>query len=372
MAYPTPPAPRIPYDLDGTVGIAGPGPITGNQPVTLSQAGLTVMNGNTGPSVVVVHWETGNPTGSYGNAGFGYYDVNGKDAVPLTNVDPLPWLAMIFPRPMQLSAFYGHITPRAEQMFISPSAAEGSFQPFLLQTSTDTTNGTDGTWKTVLDVSTPMAPSGQYAQTVADVLDGTSPTPVPVSGYSGPDVNTTYRQSGDGGGYGWRTLSGAWLRNVIGVRFLIDRTPAAFPFSYNGWNFTGMKVKAHLYGQPEPAFDPNRVTLVSTDGSPKTFDFGNVRQGTTLTTSFAVKNTSASLTAHAVTVSIGAPSPAPATVLPAQISLDGGVTWTNTLSLPDLAPGAVSAPIQVKVQPPAINLLGNWAPRLSVNAGSWS
>lgn len=361
--FPTPPAARIPYDLDGTAVVVGPGFSSDWTPFNMSPAGVAAMNSDHSSTAFVVNWRSA-------SMGTGYYNVNSTGVTPLT-VDPLPWVCLLFPRPMELNAVFVHILPAAEGYYISPYMDIGEFQPFLLQTSSDSTNGIDGTWHTVLDVNSPQTSMG-YGNYPAAVLVSAPGVTNGLPGV-GPVVNENYRRAGGAGKTGWQLLTGSGLRNVVAVRMLVDRTPAGM-YDNNGLRFSGMLCKLHLYGAPELDYDPHRLEIQSSVGIRSDLDFGDVPQDSSSIKTFSVVNLSDALTATGVSVLVDVTNPVPpltGTVADTELSLDGTL-WATSVDLPDLAPLSRSQDIWIRVSTPSTSLLGNWAPRLIARAEEWS
>lgn len=191
--------------------------------------------------------------------------------------------------------------------------------------SSDTTNGIDGTWTT-----TPTIPSSPISA---------------ISPYYRTQINPV-------------SLSG-----VKAIKF-------------NALSGQGI-YKVHLYGQPSAVADRLEFWHPTLDQSlnvtPAWLDWGNRPRGTTATKQFRIKNRSGSLTASSITVGMEAPtdSPTPTYVSQHDFSLDG-VSYSPTVVVSSLAPGAISAPITVRQTLSASASISLWTQRIYGTVGAWA
>jgi hypothetical protein len=128
----------------------------------------------------------------------------------------------------------------------------------------------------------------------------------------------------------------------------------------------------HLYGSPSSAPDRLRIWHPSLDQEVggAYFDWGNVPRGAVLQRQFRVKN-GRSLTAKSVSLSVEALTEASPAVVPMYaFSLDGA-TWSSSLVLGDLAPGATSAVVTVRFTCDPTAQLGLWTQRIVATAAQW-
>lgn len=270
-SYPDPPGHRIAYDRDGSTGVWTQ---AGVYVRDLTQAELTDLNkersGMTSSSV----W-------------------NGHEGV------------VLLPVPHDLSHVDGSFN--------------NQFQTMSLAYSTDTTNGSDGTWTALAN--------GRYS---SDLGAMRSPTAVGASG-------------------------------VVAVRF------------DSGWDWDpGELYRLHLYGTPVTPYDGVEFWHPTLDQRLDPVEYGNVPRGNQADMTFRIKNMSASLTANAVVLSAEALSDASPSVADDFTFAPDGSTFTSTLDIGNLAPGAISSVVTVRKQTGVDAALGLWWPRLLADPTSWT
>lgn len=197
----------------------------------------------------------------------------------------------------------------------------------IIQTSVDTTNGIDGTWTT----------------RVASRVN--------VSGLAT-----------------WRTgVQALAVTGVKGIRFTDNMGG-------------GEAVHAiHIYGKrqagsaPVDSLDIWHPTLdqpVST--TPALLDVGDIARSGSVTAQFRVKNLSPAKTANTVSVSLYLETDAsPTLVGQIQFSFSGGA-YSNSVSLGNLAPGAISGIVTVRYSPSATAELGAHVQRIVAAAASFT
>ena len=133
MSYPTPAAPRIPYDADGTRVLVTRGLADVSAPVEIPHRSISALNADIGEGLLL----DGDEDWTFGTHRLDYFRR--------------PWIALVFPRPMTLKGW----ALSALSSWGLPSALgapqEGKFANLTvrLQVSSNTTNGVDGTWTTV-------------------------------------------------------------------------------------------------------------------------------------------------------------------------------------------------------------------------------
>jgi hypothetical protein len=197
-----------------------------------------------------------------------------------------------------------------------------------IYTSPDTTNGQDGTW-------------------TLRAFSSTFPGRTPVPTYYRQDIFTPTS-----------ALTGIKAVAYVGV-------------------FDGGFSSLHIYGKPSSGQNPDSLRMwqpVTDAELTGPLDFGDVPRGSISTMTFRVKNISGSHTANGP---IGVTSEtlydaAPSLLPQFNLSADGGTTWASSLSLPSLAPGAISSVLTVRDSVNAGAALGPWALRLVASAASWS
>lgn len=232
------------------------------------------------------------------------------------------WYTVIFPELRDIAGY-----------FFSWGGGANSFVTFAgMGWSPDTTSGLDGTWNTV--------------------AGAVSATPVATST---PPTKPTYRTS----------IQTKALPGCKAVRLGVQDNNAFGPFAR----------ALHLYGAPSAAAG-NRLELwhptLTQRLGPADLDWGNAAQGSTAIRQFRVKNASASQTANTITVSLDAlTDSSPTQVSQHSLSSDGS-TFTGTLSLGNLAPGAISSILHLKRTQSATAALGLWSLRLKAVPVSWT
>lgn len=248
--YPGAPGHRMAYDRDGSTMVYWAGDVnTTGTIVTMSNTALVLMNNESSDSGV-----------NFGGTVYG--------------------LAVIFPELRDIDGF--HLN------------AQNSYGN-TFQTSSDTTNGQDGTWVTRMASFTVTATS----------------------------TNGWYRSN----------INGLAVSNVKGIRF----------------NAAYSQYSLHLYGKPSAGQNQDRFIFwdptVDQALAPNALDpgdGGDVTRGQTYNTSFRVKNNSATFTATNLTLSVEALTDnTPSVVNMFTLSYAGGAFGANA-TVPSLAPGAIS------------------------------
>lgn len=192
-----------------------------------------------------------------------------------------------------------------------------------LQVSTDTTTGLDGTWTTAIN---PW------------IKDTSISTPA-------PDYRTK-------------------------INPLSASSVKALKFNFNAMTNSRLYV-LHLYGSIPPTSNPDRLIFWEPVNNNATggayFDWGDLIQGSSQTKQFRIKNNSSTKTANSITLSAGVETYG----MSAAFSLDN-VTYSATLNIGTLAPGAISSVIYVKRTVPANEPLQLQAIHYKASAASWT
>lgn len=281
--FPDAPAYRIPYDVDGSVLVTLNA--SAASPVVRTSAERASLNDESGSGFLITG--QGNQGGS------------------------TQWFGLVLAEYWDLVGYFVD----------SPSsAAPGSWA-----TSSDSTNGQDGTWTT----------RGGF--TSAETTQNRRTAIQPVS-----------------------------IGNVKAVRFQVNA------YIYNA-QYT---LSLHLYGNRTVGASVDRVRLwhptLDQPVGPAYFDWGNRPRSSAATKQFRVKNTSSALTASGVLVSAEALTDAtPTVVSQTSFSLNGG-PFGGTQLLDPLPPGATSPILTVKQNLGADASLGTWAQRYFARVGSWA
>lgn len=227
------------------------------------------------------------------------------------------WIAFIFPEPRDLVGYL--LGARHNSTLSAPS----------WQSSKDTTNGIDGTWTS-------------YGAATIDA-----------------NMAMDYRTA----------IQPASVTAAKAIKFNIIWGGVG---TNGGANLDGF----HLYGQPSATGDRlefwHPTLNQSLNATPAWFDWGNRPRSTSATKQFRIKNLSTILTASGITVGVEALTDAsPTFVSQHTFSLDGGSTFSPTVTISSLSPGQFSPVITVKQDLSASAALSLWAQRFYANAGSW-
>jgi hypothetical protein len=207
-------------------------------------------------------------------------------------------------------------------------AYTGDAIPSTLMTSVDTTTGIDGTW--VL-----LASSGWA--------------------YSGPTI-PNYRTA----------IYSVAAPGIRGIRWAHSE----------GYDTPGYIRTWHLYGVIHAGENPDRLALwhptLDEQAPAAYFDWGDVPRDSTADRTFRVKNLSSTLTASTITGSTDAMTDTTPTVVGQHMLSTDGTTFTSTITIPDLAPGAISGVLTLRRTTPSDAVLSVWDLRLSAVAASWA
>lgn len=377
MPYPTPPGKRIAYDLNGTLGFISRTAGSDLTPFQLAPAALSALNADSNPpllipcKVVNAYYLNPDPVSDvYKDDTVGYWFLSGGDIIKTK--DQIPnWLMLLFPEPMDIQGVWVHSLLTDIEVGSIYTNLYAMDLPFVVQTSQDTTNGADGTWDTIFTSLTSMSP---WVRNLPSYGSPPIPMPSPVlpdgsSGIltvdDGVVVSDYFRREGASEQYGWVPVFGAAASNVLAMRLRFEQVPLHYQTARV---FLGL----HLYGEPSSGATTKRLVFVSETGADIDFDWGDVELGSSEVTSFRVKNLSPTQTASAIELSVAASnrSGTPAPHLMLTLS-DDGVTWSNILTLSELAPESSSPVLQMKLVTPDSGILGPWGPRLVAEVGEW-
>lgn len=193
------------------------------------------------------------------------------------------------------------------------------------QTSVNTTNGLDGTWTTIAN---------------------------PVSG---ANTREAMRNS----------ISTVVANGIKAIRFALTAGLSFFAVPY-----------MHLYGVPSVVNDRLEFWHPTLDqplsDTPAFLDWGNRPRSSVATKQVRIKNRSSTLTASSIVVGMEALTDAsPTFVSQHDFSLDG-TTFSPTVVLSSLAPGALSGLITMRQSLLSTAVLSLWSQRIYANAGSWA
>jgi hypothetical protein len=288
-AYADYPDNRIAYHLDGTVGFANR---VGDAPTPLSAGQLWTMNNELTDLVAtedIADWPGGNTI-------------------------QMMW-GLVFPAPLDLDAVF-------ERIFLN-GVGSTNLGPDV-QTSTNTTNGQDGTWT---------------------VLRGFS---------AGTSVVPDYRST---------TPVVSVAAGITGIRWRWGVATAMQNFDVRA---------VHLFGRYSAA--SNRLELwdpsVDQRIDPAGLDWGNTPRSTTDTRTFRVKNRSATLTANSIVISAGDSSTAGE--IASSLDFNIGSGYAATQNIGNLAPGAISGVVTIRRTLSSVHPLGAAAGLVIATPGSWT
>lgn len=212
------------------------------------------------------------------------------------------------------------------------SFSQGRAGPVLV--SSDTTNGIDGTWTQI---------QGQIGSG-AEAVGLLNPQPV------GSTKLRTHIASS----------------TQLGIRAI------KVNFNTNG---NGTCTTAHLYGEPSPGENQDRVEIwhptLDERVPPAYFDLGDVPRSSTEDKTFRIKNMSPDKTAQAIRVAMEALTDTTPSV-PGQFTISQGGSFAAQQTIGDLAPGAVSSVLTLRRVTPSNARLSIWAHRLFAEPDSWS
>jgi hypothetical protein len=102
------------------------------------------------------------------------------------------------------------------------------------------------------------------------------------------------------------------------------------------------------------------------------FDFGDVRQTSSADKQFRVHNNSVAQTASTITISCETLTDTTPSVPPQFTFSTDGTTFSATVTIASLAPGATSSALTVRRVTPSNATLSLWWARIVASAGSWA
>lgn len=278
--YPDVPSWRMAWDRDGSVGLT----IANNVPSQVSSATLISMNDETA---------AGSVTSPF---------------------------VVIFPEKRDLDGYLALTQPDGSASLTS--------QGEWLWTSTDTTNGIDGTWVSLYSNPT--------------VWHGNAEIPIPA-------YRTSIRSS-----------------TVLGIKAI----KVAFT--------AGRVGTLHLYGEISPDENPNRLALwhptLDQRITPTYFDWGNVPRSSSADRTFRVKNLSTVQTANSIRVAQEILTDTTPSVVGQHTLMKASVpsSFLAQVNVGDLAAGAISEVVTLRRVTPSNAVLSLWCHRVFAEATTWS
>jgi hypothetical protein len=146
----------------------------------------------------------------------------------------------------------------------------------------------------------------------------------------------------------------------------------------HGSLYTKALRSVHLYGTPNSSASLDRLELwhptlnQSLNVTPAFFDWGDVARSTTQTKQFRVKNQSSTLTANSVVGSLNVLYDSASAFADAHQFSNDGTTYTSTISIGSIAPGAICSVRYVRFSPSGSQPLSIWSGWVQAVAGSWT
>jgi len=287
--YPDAPGPQIMYDKDGSAGFYIPAGST--TPQAWSQATLTSLN-----------------------------DVSDSGLDEGTAQSGGPLMGVIFP---ELRDIVGYFIAH------SVTGAGNPVGVYNLATSTNTTNGYDGTWTV-------------------------------------QNANPAYSSSMIPGG--WRSPTTVAYNGIIAIRYNPQQTGGAANAGSVSYGF-------HIYGKQSSGAAVDRLRLwdpvSNVELTGPAFDFGSFGRNTTQTKTFRVRNNSATLSATSIVLSTEALANDATPAVAGQTTLSQGAGFASTQNIGTLAAGATSAVCSVQIAATASEQLGVLRQRIIATAASF-
>lgn len=233
-------------------------------------------------------------------------------------------IAVAFPEARTINGIYAHI---------GFSVATVIPQNITWEYSTNTTDGTDGSWSTFTVTFTTLTSHDEV----------------------GENSKPYYRSD----------IATVSLSNVTGIRVRWNGNNGS-PFEYRAYVL-------HIYGS-RPITGVNRLAFwnPSTDNALTAayLDFGDIAQGTTVTRQFRIKNLSGTLTANSISIAVS-------DLLPeyssggVEVSTDN-VVYASSVNIGNLASGVISSTLYVRRTVPGAETTTQRHARLLANAASWT
>lgn len=252
--------------------------------------------------------------------------VNTTNFIDISGIGGFQYVqfAFAFPEPRTINGAYIHGG--------WPSGANVTTDNLGWEYSTDTTDGTDGTWSSV---TVTFASFAQHNSLVG--------------------VSKPYYRS---------DIATVAISNVKGVRVRLN--------SASGFGNPRLCV-LHMYGtRPTTSVDRLAFWHPSSDQAigAAALDFGDIAQGSVMTKQFRIKNLSNTLTANNITLQVSDLLPE-YTGTGLQVSTDN-VTYQNSVNIGNLASGVISSTLYVRRTVPGAETTTQRQARLLANAASWT
>lgn len=259
--------------------------------------------------------------------------LNNESPRPTETVNLAPgYLVFMFPQLRDIST-YLYIGTGYDITSGSSQGLRGVFQ-----TSTDTTNGVDGTWTTVHNSF--------------------------IQAYS------WYQYSGDG------AVSPYYRSNIPSMSPITGVKAIRFQSAQYYYGDNLIIGALHLFGSLTSGETPNRLDLwhptLDQRVNASHFDFGDRNRSTTTDISFRVKNQSSTQTADSIAVSMATLTDlSPTAIGNYTLNLNGG-SFASSQTISSLAPSAISDVLTLRLTNPSDAALSLWAGTVKALATSWT
>ncbi len=305
------PGHRFAYDVDGTL-VRSRGAL--GQWQTIPPATAALMNDE--DEADWMSWSTGT-TGQGGSSG-GLYLNTGDDR----NGGQSP-LTFVFPQARTLLGYFARATV---------SVGNQGYFPQMLQVSTDTTDGSDGNWTTILN---------PWVYSTSLIVPRQRDAIQPITGAD----------------------------NIKGVRFNINKAGSAT----DGNDWTRLYA-LHLYGLVVGSNNGLRFWHPTNDVEVggAYFDFGDLPQGTVTTKQFRLKNTSAQQANNTVISAESNDTGIIAALAAGMTFSQDNSAYAATQTVTAIAAGAISPVLYARRTVGAAEVSSTRAARIKAVPGSWS
>lgn len=132
----------------------------------------------------------------------------------------------------------------------------------------------------------------------------------------------------------------------------------------------------HLYGEPVPGANPNRLELwhptLDEKLGPAALDWGDVPRNSSGDKTFRVKNLSGTQTASNIRVAMEALTDTTPSVVAQHTISYGGGAFLPQVNIGSLAPGAISGPVTLRRITPSNATLSLWTFRVFAESTEWA
>lgn len=279
-------------------------------------------------SVVFSIDESGTVTQITGSALTSLNDETNTGAVGSGGTGSL-YLGILFPQLRSISGYYINF-----ELNWSGSVSRGN-----VETSSDSSSGLDGTWTE--RVAAPFTLGGQ--EWFANSGTGLNPKP-------------TFRIA----------VASLVVASCKAIRFRLDSSLARNKYFNN----------MHVYGDIVSGETPDRLRLwhptLNQEVDAAYFNLNEVQRSSVVSKTFRVKNNSSGLTANNIVVSSEALTESSPTIVGVTDFDNAGSGYSSTQNIGNLAPGAISGVITLRISPGSSHPLSLWRQRLKAVAGSWT